>query len=212
MAQRAWRIHFESVSATGVEIVNGWSMVETPEILEDASNADEVVDQARIKYEAPYRALLAEDCTLVSITARELVRYWAPYYEIPQEAVETLGGEGGISTGSHRLPLALTAIINIRGNAAVRGARGWMLVPGSPETTHLNSLGLWQGEYLVNLQAWANLLEEDMVYGTLPEHRLATVVYSETRRRREADNWFFGLGSVSANDRPSWLESRLTAP
>jgi hypothetical protein len=102
--------------------------------------------------------------------------------------------------------------ISVKSNAAVRGGHGWMLGPANTNATYLSSTQKWEGSLWTDIQALAALLDDDITWGTLPEHRLEPVVYSETRRRRGDDNWFFDVASITASQIPTWLRRRTTVP
>lgn len=211
MAERAWQLAFEGHLGSGAELVTTFAYVDRHDDTDSDLDAASVAGAVASHLAVYYLACLPTDAHVDVMTAREIVRWWSPYDEIPQAASVTVNANGTRTLGTDRPPNGLTCKLSCKGNAAVRGAHGWRLLPGDPNAGSLSSVGKWQGAYLTAVQTFATKMMDDLPVG-LFTNKLYGIVYSYSRHRRGDANWFFDLQSVTASDTPGWLRKRMTIP
>jgi hypothetical protein len=209
---KLWKCSFVGHYSGGALTVNSLHYVERLEPLEDAASAAAVADHVDQKLRAAYLACLPNSVLVDEVVAREEVRWWAPYNEIPDVGSKAVNASGGRGTGSSCLSRAAAAKISIKSNAATRGGHGWILIPAGMNAAELGANGDWASTNWDNLQALAALLDDNIAWGTLPTHTLNPIVYSETRRRRGDANYYFDVQKATAAKPMTWLRSRISVP
>ncbi len=211
MAERAWQLAFQGHLGSGAELVTTFAYVDRHDDTDSDLDATTVAGAVATHLAVPYLACLPTDAHIDVMTVREIVRWWPPYDEIPEASSVVVNANGAIAPGSDRTPDGLAAKLSVKGNAAVRGAHGWRLIPGSPNAGALSGAGKWEGAYVTSLQNLATKMMDDLPVG-LFTNKLYGIVYSYSRHRRGDANWFFDMASVTASTTPTWLRKRMTIP
>jgi hypothetical protein len=130
---------------------------------------------------------------------------------LPRGAVNggAIGNTGNLAAGDGDLPEALCAIISKRTNVPKRFARGYLALPGSINTTHLDD-GLWVSPALTAYEALAALMDDDLeISGAFDTTSLVPCVYSRHQHDADAENFWFGIQSAIAREPARWRRSRI---
>ena len=157
--------------------------------------------------------MLPTNVTVQSLVVREELAPGST--AVPEEASQTIGLAGTLSTSGDMLPPAMCILASFYTNAAVRSGHGRMFIPGCGPSANLASTGLWDTSTAL-WTAVAAFLDELKtnhgagLFGT--DFTAHQVVYSRTRRAAGASAYWFDVSSYTRRAAPHWLRSRLTSP
>lgn len=198
--------HFDD----GVQVVTGFHYKVVPPPAGSDPAAVDVLDGIDGHYRSTFVAVMDSRIMVDSAELREEV---TPYSgEVPAAASKVVNTPGGLGGTGKVLPDALTMIVKLRTDAALRSARGYMALPGPSSTSYLSASRQWTGAYLTAVQAFAALLDDEIEFGAVTPSHGRPVVYSRTRHARQLDPYTFDVVEGVPRLTPSWRRSRTTAP
>jgi hypothetical protein len=210
------RFAIESFGSSGVEYVNTLHY----RVEGDASFAGneptvaDACDAVWTKLGAAYRNCLYGDRTVRAVVGRTEVRTWLG--EVASAGESAVGLTGLLAGGDGKVYRAQSLVIALKSDVASRSARGWIMVPGSVNSTDMDGSGQWSasGTYYTSCVALAALLDDNIQHDVLGTHawHLQPVIYSRTRRKRDLTPYYFSVKSALAKRDPRWLRRRVTAP
>lgn len=208
---KTWRMTIQS-SLYGREIANVFHVKADPVGISGDRSADDVCDDVWSWIGTAYKAVLATEGTVQSVTALEDVL--DPDITVPDVAQKVVNEAGTLSTPNN-LPVELTMHLKFQTGVPVRGAVGGMFLPPPLASTFLSSDGLgWltTGDYYVNAGTLISTLLtghdwDNLAGGTGHE---SLIVYSRTRRARGLSTYFFDVTAGIRNPKPTWLRSRVS--
>lgn len=212
VVSQVYRCSYEGVVA-GVSVVNTFHVVADQSTGETGpSSADSVRDALHSALTTKYRALLSPDITVQLLKVREELDPGSS--SVPAESSQTIGLAGTSGAASPRLPVPACIVAAFKTNAAVRGAQGRMFIPvHDPGVFTSTGAVVTSGAFRT---AWAAFLDElktsHHITGTLGGWDVKQVVYSRTRRKRGASEYYFTVSAWIIRGGGHWLESRQTAP
>lgn len=174
---------------------------------------DDVRDALHAAFTTKYKAMLSPACTVQDLTVTEVVTPGSG--AVPRQSVQTIGAAGTrASAGSVAQHPALSCVVKLKTNAAVRGGIGRMWIPLAGENdmgtdgivstggTLWTAMGTFFDEFLNGHAAggWT---------GSQTAHQ---VVYSRTRHQRGLSPYWFKVKAYTRSPRQHWLRSRSTSP
>lgn len=206
-----WKTTWRSSYADGTLVSNSLHFVSQPTTgLADVS-ADELrlaVDDALTE---AYLACVPSDITLHEHVASQILPPLST--DIPEGAIRTFeGASGTLTAGTEALPKGLVGIMSLQTGVARRWARGYMALPGSLNSAHLDD-GNWSGAYSDACLAFAALLDDDYEAGDDDSVSIIPVVYSRKRALTLGiDNAWAQVQAGVFREKPHWRRSRTTSP
>lgn len=206
---KVWRLVFESVTPAGVVQINHLHFQTASTIGGTEPPASDILARLDTEFRALYRAALAEEDTLRSLSLREEVR--APDVPAPGADV-SVNLAGTLVTSTNDLPDGLCLIISKKTGIPLRAARGYLALPSPRTSSYLTSSREWGSLYLTAANALAAKLDDSYDIGALPAVTLNPVVYSRTRHQSGADDYTFKITAGITRLTPHWRRSRMTAP
>jgi hypothetical protein len=208
---RTWRTTIAS-TLYGRDIANVFHVKADPILLADERSADDVADDVWSWLGTAYKAVLATEGTVLTVTVVEDVL--DPVVTLPATAQKVVNEAGTLSTPNN-LPVELTMHMKFTTGVPLRGAVGGMFLPPPLASTFLSSDGL---SFLTSGAYWtaAGTLASTLLSGhdwnatTTPAGHESLIVYSRTRRQRGETNYFFDVNAAVRNPLPTWLRSRVS--
>ncbi len=164
---------------------------------------------------APFRAMLADNGTLVAYTLYEttITQHPAPPIKTAHKTKNLVGLR---TSATDHLNRGVCGVVSLQTNRAGRSARGHMFCPPVQDTAAVIATNIGElvttDAYWTAMVNWATALE-----GTIGGHAFwaplsgfngKLVVYSQTLRDRAAPNWWFDVQTVTPRVRYRWLRSR----
>lgn len=206
-----WRTTIAS-ALYGREIANVFHVKADPTGISGDRSADDLVDDIWSWLGTAYKAVLATEGTVETVTVVEDVLN--PDVTTPDTAQKTVNEAGTLSTPNN-LPVELTLHLSSHTGVPLRGAHGGMFLPPPLASTFLSSDGLgWltTGAYYVAAGdlATALLAGEDWDNTLGGTGHISYVIYSRTRRARGETNYAFDVNAITRNPQPTWLRSRVS--
>lgn len=124
----------------------------------------------------------------------------------------TVATAGTLAGGSgNQLPDGIACVLDRHTATRSRSSRGWTMWPGPASSSQLLH-NVFTSAYLISIDALCALLDDDFTVGLITPTTVHPVVYSKTRRQRLETPFTFQVTSVTSNDVPTWLRSRMDVP
>jgi hypothetical protein len=168
--------------------------------------ADKLATDANLL--AAYKGILGTGYTYQDVTVREMLNVGDT--SVPDQGAHTVAAAGTMSESTPQPPGAMTLILAIKTNAAVRSGHGYLALP-SPPRGDVMSFGSWiqSGTYWTNVQALiAELGHWNKGGSRWSGTSWGVGIYSKTRRAAGASSYFFSAVSYQARPNIRWRESR----
>jgi len=212
MASKLWKVAYRARLGTGATCDSIFHAVDGTEALESSSSAHEVADAVDARLSSFYLSVLDVNASLLDITATEVVTPGSG--DVPAQYAKTKNSAGLRTAGDNELPNELCALIQLRTDAAVRGAHGWTFAPPAKNSSALASGGVFSTShaYYTGTNDLGQRLQDNWSTGTVIIHDWEFVIYSRTRHARGLDNYWFSIIGFNVPTKPHWLRSRGTTP
>jgi len=187
------RFAVESVGSNGVLYVNTFHYrLEGDAAFE--TNEPTVADTCSEfwnKINSAYRGCLYGDRTVRSVIGRTEVETWNG--EVASAGEYVVGLQGTLAGGDGKLYRAQSMVVDLKSDVASRSARGWIMLPGSVNSTDADGAGNWSstGGYYLAAVAFANLLDDNIQHDVAAVHawRGAPRRDGRTTSRRRRGPW-----------------------
>lgn len=210
---KPWRIAIKSsVETTGAEVVCTLHYVTTAGTVTGDLGASVVAERVYDHLFPEFKNMCPTNLLIEEVTATEEVLN--PKLEVPDSGSKSVEENGIISPGDGTLGPAICPLFNFKTNAAVRSGHGWMFGPPPFNKNALTANYKWDtlNDYYIAWTAFAALVDDEFDQSGTDSRHYTPVVYSKTRRRRGAENYWFKIESAHVKARPTYLRSRLTSP
>lgn len=201
-------------TVSDVEVAFGWHVVEKlgAAPTQTETSPDDVAAQAYEKYGTAVRSLVSTDGRVDAIRLREAQGQTDTSIPFASDMVVDAAG---LLAGAQDLPETLGAVVRLRSGAPVRGGVGWFFAPPMLAHQNLTSDGeIASGaDYGAALAALEQLLTEPFDVGSnsaIPptDNQARAVVYSQRRRDRGLDPYYWDVVSADHSRVPRYLRSR----
>lgn len=200
-------------SIGGVKVVNTFHVLDEPQLAYGNRSAADLANDVDAWLTTAYKATCHTSQTIDTLTVREEL---APdSTAVPEQGIKVIAAAGTRSGTGNDLSLGLCMVVAVKSNAAVRGGSGRMWMPPAVSAGTLTAGGTWytSGAYwTATATFFAALLTARDIGSPVTTNHLSYVIYSRTRRRRGAANYWFAAVSYTRRLEQHFLRSRTTAP
>jgi len=131
---------------------------------------------------------------------------------LPAGATRAFGSSGSLTGGNASIPEAITCIISLRTGVPRRWARGYMAMPSPLNQTYIDSSGNFSSAYTTAVNTFAQLLNDELTFGSVNPTVLKPIIYSRTQAALASPQPWAEIKTCVVQSKPKWRRSRLSAP
>lgn len=198
-------------ASSGVEEVQTWHFKDTTPLSADLAGAASICDEVDNWLTGHLQPSAPSYLTLVSYKATEVVATWEG--AIPEQARKIKNLAGTASSLDGKVPHGTCIWSKATVNEVFKGNHGGWHCVDPYSSAYLDGGGQW----ISTSAAWISMgqTNTDLLAGhdwSTGLHHMSYVLYSLTRHKRGAENYYFDVTGLTRDPTPHFLRTRLTAP